>query len=260
MRKTLLIALLCAAQVVYGQVKTDSLVIAGISYASRDARGALYIGTQSGDVIKVRENLQTDILFSPPRPANVALLDASNSLRIFVFYDDLQEFIYLDRFLTETARYSLEGFTTFANLATPSLDNNIWIFDQQQFLISKFNPLTRAITLSIPLERSLPAGNYKIESMVEYQNQLFLADSNKGILIFDNLGNYIDLLPISQLQHMSFYKNSLVASIPDGLMIIDIYTGQQKHIRLSVSPEMSFKNNNGYTIVRNNTIHVFKEK
>jgi hypothetical protein len=238
----------------------DSVVMTGVTSASQDARGILYVGTESGDVLRLSENFQTDILYSPARPAKVTLLEASNSLRTFVFYNDLQEFIYLDRFLTESARYSLEDFTTFANMVAPSLDNNIWIFDQQQFLISKLNPLTRAIQLTIPLERSLPPGNYSIGGMFEYQNQLFLADLNNGILLFDNLGNYIDMLPIRGLRHISFYQNSIIASVPEGLLILDIYSGNRKSIELSISPEMSFQNNNGFTIVRENTIYSLSEK
>jgi hypothetical protein len=113
----------------------------------------------------------------------------------------------------------------------------------------------RTVVLTIPLERSLSPGNYRILAMHEYQNLLFLTDLESGVLIFDNLGNYIDRIELKGLKHISFYEEEIIASASSGLQIINIYTGNKLNVPLSFSPDMAFQNKHGYRIFKKDTIY-----
>ncbi|MEJ2005003.1 MAG: hypothetical protein P8X57_08595, partial [Cyclobacteriaceae bacterium] len=110
MRLLLFIGAVASAFLCHGQ---DTLRMEGLSAAFLDAKGLLYTGNTKGTVKRYGPN-DDDLLYSPSRQSPVTLIDGSNPLRIFVFYEDLQEYAILDRFLTETARYSLSDLTTYA--------------------------------------------------------------------------------------------------------------------------------------------------
>ena len=232
----------------------DSANFEGITTASQDVKGQLYLGFEDGQVIRIDEELGTSLVYSPPQASPVTLLDASNGLRLFVYYEHLQEYVILDRFLTETARYSLESLIPFASKIAPSLDNNIWAIETRAFSIQKINPQFRQVEFNIPLEQLLPPGNYKVSFMKEYQNLLFIADPDKGIFIFDNLGNLLDQVNVQDVQHFSFQQNFLVVPGENGVSLYDIYTREPREIPLEHETGMVFKNNYGWWIVGNNTI------
>jgi hypothetical protein len=232
----------------------ESKSFEGITTASQDVKGQLYLGFDDGQVIRLDENMETSLVYSPPQASPVTLLDASNGLRLFAYYEHLQEYVILDRFLTETARYSLAQLTPFASKIAPSLNNNVWVLETRNFSIQKVNPRFGEVEFTIPLEQLLPPDDYVVSYLQEYQNLLFIADPGKGIFIFDNLGNLLDRINIEDVEHFSFQENLLVIPSPNGANVYNIYSKEMREIRLEEEPGKVFKNNYGWWIVRNNTI------
>lgn len=227
----------------------DSLYLDGITAASQDANGLVYIGLNNGEVIRFTEDLDVDLRYAPERVSPVTLIDASNRFRVFVHYENLQEFVLLDRFLTESARYSLRDHTAFASMAAPSQNNSVWVMDTQNFTIQKINPLLNQVEFSIPLEQLLPPGNYSGSYLHEYQNLLFISDPKRGLFLFDNLGNLLDQIDQRGIYTFSFYQNTLVAPIENGVLEYDIYTREVTKYDQDSTVQWVFKNKSGYWIV-----------
>ena len=232
----------------------DSLYMEGITAASQDANGLLYIGLNNGEIVRLTEELEIDLRYAPERVSPVTLVDASNRFRIFVHYENLQEFVLLDRFLTESARYSLKDQTSFASIAAPSQNNSVWVLDTQNFTIQKVNPLLNQVEFTVPLEQLLPPGNYRGSYICEYQNLLFISDPNRGVILFDNLGNLLNRIEQEGIYNFSFYEDTLIAPTADGLLEYNIYSQELTNNVLKMTGKWIFKNNSGYWVVTENGV------
>lgn len=173
--------------------------------------------------------------FSPPKRCKVSLLEAGRNMNIFLFYDYFQEYLFLDRFFTQTETLELpRDRVGFARIATVALDNNLWLFDDLSFSLKKFNTRAYKVDLTTSLDLILDASDYDISFMREYQNQLFLVDKNSGILVFDNLGNYKTKLPFKGVNWFGFLEDEMYFVQDGELVLYNLYTYKEKRMALPV--------------------------
>ncbi len=112
----------------------------------------------------------------------------------------------------------------FVRLATYSYDNNIWLIDERDFSLKKFNLSQTKVDLNTPLDLLLDPSLYDMNFMREYQNLVFVNDKNSGILVFDNMGNYKTKIPIKGLSQIGFYNDEIYFQEGDKIRFINIYT------------------------------------
>ena len=113
----------------------------------------------------------------------------------------------------------------YAELATISSDNNIWVVDATDFSIKKYNVEANILDVVSPLDIILDADDYQVDYIREYQNLLFLYDKNKGIFLFDNFGSLQRKFTLPGLDFLNFYGDHIYY-IKDGfLTFMNIYNG-----------------------------------
>ncbi|UOQ65484.1 hypothetical protein [Hymenobacter volaticus] len=71
--------------------------------ASLDRRGTLYVADAQNNVHQYGPDGQALNTYSPPQPGHVAQIEAWNTTKVLVFYDDRQELLMLDRFAAPSA-------------------------------------------------------------------------------------------------------------------------------------------------------------
>lgn len=184
----------------------------------------LYISNPTGQIYKFDKTGKLLLSYSPSQPQQVSFLEAFNTIRIFSFYKDLQEFNYFDRFLTfENSINFDQAIIGFARAACTSSDNSIWVFDDTDLNLKKYDPIAIKVLQSSNCTPLLDDSSHQINSIKEYQNKVYLMDQGKGLLIFDNMGNYINKLSIDGLQSFSFFKNTLFALSKSKIIALDLY-------------------------------------
>ena len=193
---------------------------AGVSV---DRSGNVYLADRRGNVILYNSNGIETLVFSPPRPAVISNLEAWHGLRIFCFFRDLQEYTFLNRFLISPGNYSFGAGIVFAEAAGPSFDNNLWVFDQGDFSLKKYNVNLKEIQSLTPLILLLDQDNYDIAFIREHQNRVYLDDRRSGILVFDNLGTYINTLPLPEIDYFNFWEDRLYFLQSEMLISISLY-------------------------------------
>jgi hypothetical protein len=235
------------------RIKDDSLVfiksvpVPAVKNVSIDRYNFIYFADDRGNIYKYDQDASPLLTFSPRKNSEVTLLEAWRNVNILVFYRNYQEFIFLNRFLTETPNFILneeqqdqDKSVGFARLATFTGDNNLWIVDDDDFSLKKLDLTYNKLLIHTPLELVLDRKTYDFNFIREYQNLLFLNDKNSGILIFDNLGNYKSKLEFKGLNYFSFQDNNLYF-IEDGHMrLYDIYTGEESKIKLPEGKQFLF--------------------
>jgi len=135
--------------------------------------------------------------FSDKNAGTITSVDASNPLRVQVFYQDFGQIIYLDDVLSVIgSRISLlEQGLDQSTLSCSSWDDGIWLYDPQDFELKR---------LGSDLRLSHQSGNINqlvgIEAnpnfITEKNNFVYLNNPSTGILVFDQFGAYYKTLPV----------------------------------------------------------------
>lgn len=195
---------------------------------SIDRNENIYFSDARYSVFKQIDGNVTNV-FSPKRISQITLLEAWNTAKIFVFYKDLQSFTILDRFLTEieTINFDYEK-TGFVEIATPSLDGNIWIIDNSSYALKKINIQNQEILTETKLDLILPTLNNQILDAQEYHNFLYISTLENGVLIFDNMGNYKKKIFLNEIYELTFYSDELYFIENEKLKKFNLYNFDTK--------------------------------
>lgn len=156
--------------------------------------------------------------YSNDRLGKISVFDCSNPLKIMIYFENFQIVVSLDNTLSESARYNLNdiGFDAVSCVGS-SNDNDIWIYDKNNFVLRKIN---RKGEVSIESSNLLTEGLEDLDpqKIIEEENHLYVLDPSIGIVIFDNIGQYIktnrvssikSIKPISDTQYLMLRNNKI---------------------------------------------------
>jgi len=209
--------------------------IKGAVSISQDRNGSIYISDKFGTLNRYSSSGDLELTFSTPTRGAVTLLEAWPTLNVLLFYQDFQSITLLNRFLTPIADIDLNGKVGFARLATFNFESNIWIVDDSDFTLKLWDRQRDQITISTPFNLILNPDNYDITFMREYQNQLFISDRKSGILIFDNLGNYLRTLPYEDVKYFNFSGNEIYFMTEKKLTYYNLYSSEKREVEVAES-------------------------
>ena len=233
----------------------------GLDKISFDRRGQIYLSDQKGNIYQYNPLGIDQVNYSPPRQGKLSILEAWNTQQIFAFYQDFQNYQLFDRFLVPTTdqrkRIPPAGFINVANL---SADQNIWLVDDSDFSLKKFEINSGEFSIITPLNLMADLENYQFTFLREYQNRLFLVDKNSGILIFDNLGNYKQKIEAGGIDWIAFEKDEIQYLEGNTLSIQNLYTLEKKSFFLPQKASKAFIFNQKGYLVDNETLSIYSVK
>jgi hypothetical protein len=202
----------------------QSVPASGLQKATQDAYGNLYISDSKGNINKYDSTGKFMLNFSPQKLGTVTLLEAWNTIRIFVFYRDFQEYLVLERFLGPMPNNSLnQDQVGFARMATLGSDYNLWLMDETDFSLKKYDRQFNKVLFKTSLELLLDLHEYDINFMREYQNNLYVNDRNSGILVFDVFGSYKKKIAFKGIDFFTFHDDELCYLQNDTLFLFHLY-------------------------------------
>lgn len=157
----------------------------------------------------------------------ITSLDASNALKMILFFKDLSQVIYMDNKLAQRGdRVELDVLGYFQTTAVcRSYNDGFWIYDQTTFEITRFTQQLEITAQSGNLAQVLnfvPSPNY----MREYNNRLYVNDAEQGVLVFDWYGSYMKTIPIKGLKRFVIRANKLFYISENALQSYDLKTSQ----------------------------------
>jgi hypothetical protein len=128
---------------------------------------------------------------------NISFVDASNMLRVLVFYKDFLQVVLLDNTLSITGDpINLEkvGFQQ-TQLVCSSHNNGLWVYDQQNFELIRFD---QGLVKTQQTGNLTAALNVDLQPnfILEYDNKVYLNNPTSGILMFDVYGTYYKTIPV----------------------------------------------------------------
>lgn len=163
-------------------------------------------------------------------------VDATNPMKILLFYPVLNRIVFLDNQLSENGPPVdlTEPGLDQTVLACTSHDNGFWVYDQREFEVVRLDQELKIShrTGNIPLQTSLPV---KPSSIFQYQNKVFLYDMQIGFLVFDIFGTYHKIIPLKNIRSISFAEDCIFFIRNEKLMNFNLLTLEEKEIALPVA-------------------------
>lgn len=159
----------------------------------------IYLFSNNNQLKKINEKGDSVAVFNDvKRYGNPSLIDVTNPLKILLYYKNYSTVVVLDRLLTIRNSINFRKQNIFyVNSITLSYDNNIWIFDEEDYKLKKINEegkLLQETTGWRLLFDSVPSP----VKIIDRDNFIYLYDPEKGFYIFDYYGSFKNRLPFLQ--------------------------------------------------------------
>lgn len=192
--------------------------------------------------------------FSDKSHGDIAFADASDPLKLLLFYHDFRQIIFLDNTLSLNGNIidldKLELLQPM--LACTSYDNGFWVYEQQDFQLIRFDK---------NLQRTNSSGNVaqlsgieiKPNYLVETNNMVYLNDPENGIFIFDKYGTFSKIVPFKNLTSFQIIGDNLIYSIGSQLIEYNFKTFTQKASTLPIDHVLDCDYSNEKIFVRDST-------
>ena len=179
-------------------------------------------------------------------------IDASNPFKVVVFYRDYSRVQILDNQLVSRADVNLLDKNLLQPMAVAyAQGEGLWVYDQQDFRLKKFDQNFKNITESPSLDQVLSTIPSPV-NLMEAENWLLLNDSTQGIMLFDRFGTYYRTLPIKGLSSFQV-KDGKIIYFRESLKAFDLNTLEETEITL---PKVE---NKIQVRIENNRIYILKE-
>ncbi len=200
----------------------------GISDATLDIQGFLYVSTSEGDIIKYGREGRKLLSYSSTLSFPVSSIHVAYGSRVIGYYAEIQLLIILDRNLKKLAEYDLlETSLNHPDCISYSDDNMLIIYDNTVHQLIKFDPVQSKVLYITDLSFILKNRNASIRQVEAYHNHIYLMDNEGSLLLFDNLGNYLKREPLNAESLMSFYQNRVLYMHDGRLRVFDLNTGNK---------------------------------
>jgi len=179
-------------------LKFRRLVPGEYSYFNVDNLGNIYLLNSRNQLKKINSRGDSAGVFNEVRRyGKLYYLDATNPLKLLLYYRNFSTVVVLDRFLNQRNVINLRQQNIFnvKSIAT-SYDNNIWVFDEGDAKLKKIDDNGSLVSETNDfrvLFDSVPSP----ESIYDREGYVTLYDPIKGFYIFDIYGAFRNRLPFT---------------------------------------------------------------
>lgn len=187
-------------------------------------------------------------------------VDASNPLKVLLYYKDFTTAVMLDRFLNLRNSIDLRKQNIFQVKAIgQSYDNRIWVFDELESKLKKLDEDGKLMQ-ETPDFRLLLGKSISPVKIFDENKYVYLYDSTNGIYVFDYFGALKNNILIQRWQNLKVTGKFIYGSKGDTLYRYDITTFQYEEWKLPDqlrhSKAFNFTSTRLYAL-KENTIEIY---
>jgi hypothetical protein len=176
-----------------------------------DAIGNIYLITPTDQLKKIKPDGTLVAVYNDvKRFGKISAIDVQNPLKLLIYYKNYSAIVMLDKLLNFRNQIELKPLQFFdVNAVATTYDNNIWIYDEQNFKIKKLDD-KGSLLLEFADLRTLFDIAPSAKKIIDEDNQLYLIDQEQGVFIFDYYGAFSRLIPIKDLRDITVEKKCLI--------------------------------------------------
>lgn len=183
------------------------VIKAKYDFFTADNFGNIFI-VREDELIKLLPSGKVFSRYSNLKLGNITTVDATNPLKLVLYYRDYQTIVFLDNQLSlnsdVVALQDLGHEQT--DLVCAGVNNSFWIYDKQNNELIRFDENSKMIASTGNLKQILKtelAPNY----MLERNNYLYLNCPETGIYVFDIFGAFSKIISIKGLKDFQVIEN-----------------------------------------------------
>lgn len=165
-----------------------------------DRQGNVYL-VKGNELSKYTKAGKLLYKYSNKNLGNIDFVDASNLLRLLLFYKNFSQVVFLDNTLSSSADpISLDRIEfQQTQLVCSSYNNGIWIYNQQNLELVRLNQTFEKTQQTGNLSMLLNT-NLLPDNLMEYDNKVYLNNPSDGIMVFDIYGTYYKTIHVKNVQ------------------------------------------------------------
>ena len=160
---------------------------------------------KNNELIKYDKEGKQLYKYSNKNFGKISSVDASNMLRVVIYYRDFLTIVFLDKTLTESStplNLQTLNLTQIPIVCASGNKSNMWLFDQSVFALMQYTENFDQQNLNtIGNLNNIVTDSLQPVSMIEYNNKLYMNNPKSGVIVFDNYGTYYKTLPLKDLQY-----------------------------------------------------------
>ena len=149
------------------------------------------------EIVKYLASGKSFARYSNLKLGKITLVDATNPLKVLLYYKDFQQIVFLDNQLSVNSNeVSLDelGYEQ-TELVCAGANNSFWVYNKQNNELIRFNENSKKICSTGNLKQILKT-EMTPDYMLEYNGFLYLSCPEQGIFVFDFYGAYSKLIPV----------------------------------------------------------------
>jgi hypothetical protein len=241
-KRILLLIMCCCAHWAWAQSAGDSLFDKGrfftgdFAYFNIDNLDNIYFVDQGNQLKKRNANGDSVGVFNNVRNyGKLQSIDATNPLKLLLYYQNFATIIVLDRFLNTRNVINLRKQNIF-NVKTiaSSYDNHIWLFDEGDGKLKKIDDDGSVLLETNDLRQVLDTVPSPTE-IIDQDGLVHLYDPEKGFYIFDNYGTLKNRIPFLHWNNITVMNKTLLGFVDGKLMQYQPGSLQLKEFSLPLS-------------------------
>jgi hypothetical protein len=150
--------------------------------------------------------------FSLINLSNLTHIDASNALKIQLYYKELGKVLYIDNNISDfSSAISLNDFDLAqSTLVCASYDNGFWCYLPGSMSLYRYDQyMNRTVDIE-SINRFIKILDLEPTFMKEYSNVVYLYFPGYGLVLFDIFGAYVQTLPIQELRYPDIQSGELI--------------------------------------------------
>ena len=230
-------------------------------YVTTDKLNQIYLVTQNDELIKYNAEGKELFKFFDRTLGEITYIDANNPFQIAVFFKDFQTVIWLDRTLNPISKINLSNFDFFQiNALAVASDNNLWIYDNTTFQLKKVN--NQGQILLTTNELNALTDNLNPNFLIEKNNRIYLNNPETGILVFDNFGQFLQTIPLTNLSTFQIINDELFYQKENKYYRFHFQTLDKQVVDLPFEigkNERVFTQKNYWFLVKANEVRIFEK-
>lgn len=238
----------------------EKLLEVKTEFFTTDNLGNIYL-VKNNQIIKLDENGNLIKTFSDNSSGSIHSIDASNPLKILVFYKDFAIVNILDNTLSMKGdRIYLEklGYSQTSKICS-SYENGMWVFDPLTNQLIRFDQNLLIKSKSGNLFH-ITGSQVSPVYIKEQQEKLYVYDNANGLLVFDIFGNYLKTITITGLSKLQILSDVLIFWRNNSLIFFHLKTLVEKEFKFTenfAEPDFCLSNEK-LLILNNPKLKVYK--
>ncbi|MES2679956.1 MAG: hypothetical protein V4635_08735 [Bacteroidota bacterium] len=160
------------------------------------------------ELVKYLANGKFFARYSNLKLGDITLVDATNPLKLLLYYRDFQQIVFLDNQLSKNSEaVSLEqlGYEQ-TDLVCAGANNSFWLYNKQNNELIRFDENLKKVAATGNLKQILQ-NNLAPDFMLEHNGNLFLNCPETGVFVFDIFGAFSKMVAVKHLRQFQVNEN-----------------------------------------------------